>query len=192
MNEALITINGYLYFKTDATSSEGAEETFRIACEKAGINTDNATIKCEAIRDRDGNDIEEDDNWIRIKGFRYYNDNYTKPFYKEFESAASFISWVKDTCQGKSTLQFPAANDDGGADRRFARSFSSHLRFRDETNLVMDDGIMHICTMTGPDGILFTSGDYTDGEMHIGKKAKEIFAELAEWKDRPASEDFAA
>lgn len=56
--ELMLTVQGYVYFKTSARTVKDAMHAFRDAADNAGINIDNLVPGTAALRDADGNDVD--------------------------------------------------------------------------------------------------------------------------------------
>ena len=56
--ELMLTLEGYVYFNTDARTAKDALNAFRKAAESAGINVDNLVPGTAVLRDEDGIDAD--------------------------------------------------------------------------------------------------------------------------------------
>lgn len=119
---------------------------------------------------------------ITVTGIRYRYDNNCPKFKKQFDNLGQLSYYIQNECLGKKSIRFPAQNDDGSFDQRYAGTFSGALRYDDEESargnpsviikLIKDDG-------TGQ--ILFSSGDYTDKTGHISTIMKDMLTGLKHW-----------
>lgn len=119
---------------------------------------------------------------IKVKGFKYYNDNNRPSFEMSFENLGQLAYFIKDNVIGKD-IKFPAQNADGTFDQCYAGSFSGNLRYCNE---VSRNGLhisTHIELIKDQHGkILFSSGSLTDKMGHVSRAMKEMLENLKTWK----------
>lgn len=119
---------------------------------------------------------------IRVKGFRYYNDNHCPTFEKEFENLGQLEYFIRNDTVGKSQVRFPAVDNEGNFDQKYAGTFSGCIEWIDERRFSDSDVASHITLIVEGNMILFSSGHHTDNKGHISKAVKAMIDDLKAWK----------
>ncbi len=119
---------------------------------------------------------------IIAKGFTYYDD-YEKPdLIKHFDTLEALEDFIKGHAIRKDLVHTPTRTMTG-LSTAIVRSFDSHLYFpiKETRNGYVE---IHINLIETTEGILYSSGELNHDDGHIGRRARELFDRIDEWKEQ--------
>lgn len=118
---------------------------------------------------------------ISCKGYTYYSDANSPVWEKSFPDLESLKRFLTNELPyGKEGLELPSLKD---GKLCVPGSMSAEIRFKVSDSFNRPAVYTQVSLIKEGDVILFSSGHYTGGEGHIGKRAAVLLDELQAFKE---------
>lgn len=116
---------------------------------------------------------------IKVKGYRYINDNKMPAFEEDYENQGIWMHYLLNDIYSKDRVYLPALNNDGSFNQNYVATQSGCIRYyRNDC----DDYRLIELILDDKGKVLFSSGSRTRGKGHISKIISEELTKLDEWR----------